>query len=258
MESEVFYHIPLWQILLLLILLCLAVCEVCRKSGQKASAIKNESEHFNEILPTSVLGLLALLLGFTFSMALSRYDLRQSLVVKEANAIGTAYLRTQILEEPWGTNIRSALKEYTQHRVAFYPDFRVQKEAYQQRTSTLLNHLWDLSMKATKGQQNAVTALYLNSINEVIDTDDERTFANINHVPELVYYVIIIITLLGLGSLSYIAGFRSQRKTAFYILSVLFSIVVVLIMDLDRPSRGLIHINEQSLVGLLHSFSPPQ
>lgn len=109
-------------------------------------------------------------------------------------------------------------------------------------------------MEIAQKDRGPLIALYLSSLNDLIDTDGERVFANQNHVPELVYFVIMFITILGLGSLSYISGYRGQKKIAFYFLSFLFPIVIVLIMDLDRPGRGLIRVSETSLVNFLHSL----
>ena len=255
MENEILYRVPLWEIFVIIMILCLAISEFCAHRGRvNFLGTKDSVEHFNEVLPTSILGLLALLLGFTFSMAISRFDLRQSLVMKEANALGTVYLRTQTLPEPTASRIRADLKTYTQHRVQFYPSFRESPVAYQNKSQILQNKIWQDSMEIAQKDRGPLIALYLSSLNDLIDTDGERVFANQNHVPELVYFVIMFITILGLGSLSYISGYRGQKKIAFYFLSFLFPIVIVLIMDLDRPGRGLIRVSETSLVNFLHSL----
>ncbi len=250
MFSEFLYGIDLWLIFFVLVFALLAASEICFRFGRKCE----KKKEVNELLPTSILGLLALLLGFTFSMAISRFDARKNLVMQEANAIGTAYLRADLLPEKDRGDARQILKDYTQHRLQFFVHLRTGTTEYLQRTQDLQTRLWKLTADIAQKQRDPITGLFVQAVNEVIDTDGERVYATENHVPEIVYIVIFLITLLGVGSLSYVVGARGQGRRSLIFLSLLFPVVITLIQDLDRPGRGLIRVSEDSLIVLNQSM----
>ncbi|WII73211.1 DUF4239 domain-containing protein [Bdellovibrio sp. 22V] len=258
MQQEFLYSVPLWLIAIVLIGLFVGSAWGAHWWGRISRKKPNASaEAVTEILPTSILGLLALLLGFTFSMAINRYEDRKSLVMKEANALGTTYLRTQMLAPEQGRPLRELLKQYTQHRLVF---FDVMKDAqkvttFNSHSQDLLSQMWQLAVTVTQKDKSPIAGLFVSSLNDVIDLDTERVFASKNHVPEIVYYIIILITLLGLTTLSFVIGYKGQRNSASLFLAVLFAFVIIMIQDLDRPGRGLIQVGEQSLIDLSKSMN---
>ncbi|WP_374077649.1 hypothetical protein [Bdellovibrio bacteriovorus] len=252
MFTEFLYKIDLIYIFLANLAVLVAATLVFYFFGK--SRHHKERNVINEILPTSILGLLALLLGFTFSMSISRFDNRKHLVLKEANSIGTAYLRTDLLPSPQREQVKTLLQEYTAHRLTFFQNIRTNTADYQKKSQDLQTQIWKTAVDVSGSLQGPVTSLVIQSLNDVIDTDGERVFATYDHVPEVVYYVIMLITLLGVGSLSYVVGAKGQRMLAPLFLSVLFALVIGLIQDLDRPGRGMIQIGEESLIQLQQSF----
>lgn len=210
----------------------------------------------NDFLATTVLGLLALLLGFTFSMAISRFDSRSMLVEKEANTIGTAYLRSEVFPAEKAQKYKELLKEYTKYRLVYFEKIRTTNLSYIEKVAELHNQIWKEAVNLIKTDRSPLGNSFMLVNNELIDIDSERTFATENHVPEIVFYVIIIIAALGLGSLSYSLGLRHQRYLTPIILSILFSMVIVLIQDLDRPGRGLIQVHQGSMMRVYNSLHP--
>lgn len=248
MNQEFLYGTKLLYILVGLIFVLVTTTLVCHRIAvNKKKAAANAEITSNEVLPTTILGLLALLLGFTFSMSIARFDTRSELVVKEANAIGTAYLRSDIFPAEQGNRYKELLKEYTEHRLTYFEKLRTENLEYTSKTQQLQNQIWQQAVTMTQTDRSALAGIFIQANNDLIDVDAERQFASENHVPELVFYVIILITALGLGALSYNFGLRDQHSLTPIILSLLFSVVIVLIQDLDRPGRGLIRAKQESM-----------
>lgn len=254
MNHEFLYNVKLIYILPTLIILFLGTSILSHFFSAKKERINHKiGAGATEMLPTTILGLLALLLGFTFSMAISRYDDRNLLVVKEANAIGTAYLRSDAFPEAEGNKYKDLLREYTLHRISYFQRIRTEHNDYQNQTQRLQGLLWNQTIKMA-ADRTALSTAFLQANNDLIDIDSERIFASENHVPDLVFYVIIFITTLGLGTLSYTLGLRRQQILTPLILSLLFSVVITLIQDLDRPGRGLIQAHQGSLIRAYESI----
>lgn len=224
-------------------------CGVRRSAGPRAAAA-------SDFLPTTILGLLALLLGFTFSMSISRFDSRSVLVEKEANTIGTAYLRSDVFPAEQANKYKELLKEYTKLRLVYFDKVRTDSENYLNTIQDLQNQIWKQTVSIVQADRSPLANSFMLINNELIDIDSERMFASENHVPEVVFYVIIMITALGLGSLSYSLGLRHQRNLTPIVLSILFSLVIVLIQDLDRPGRGLIQAHQGSMKRVYESLHP--
>lgn len=248
MNREFLYETRLIYILIGIVFLLVTTTLICHRMAVHKKKIAGNTEiPANEVLPTTILGLLALLLGFTFSMSIARFDTRSALVVKEANAIGTAYLRSDIFPAEQGNKYKELLKEYTEHRLAYFERLRTENIEYTSKTLQLQNQIWKQTVTMTQTDRSALAGIFVQANNDLIDVDAERQFASENHVPELVFYVIILITALGLGALSYNFGLRDQHSLTPIILSLLFAVVIVLIQDLDRPGRGLIRAPQEAM-----------
>lgn len=234
----------------------MALCiEVGYRAGCRGPAFSEASKTQVNSIQAALLGLLALLIGFTFSLSLQRFDSRSEAVVEEANAIGTAYLRSQLLTESVRTPTRDAL-----HR---YIDLRVQaggvtladpasRQRLQAQTSGLLDELWQLARTAVAADARPVTTgLYVQSLNELIDAYGRRSAALDRHVPEVVLFLLYGTFLLTGTIVGYAAGLGGRRASfVTYVLVALVVTMVFIIIDLDRPRRGLIEVSQQSLVAL--------
>jgi hypothetical protein len=253
MTESSLYRMNLAVIALATFVLLVVAAEVAHWWGRRTRAkFPNDSESMLELIPTTILGLLALLIGFTFSMSISRFDTRKQLVNEEANAIGTAYLRTDVLPEPFKQKSRQLLQQYLAERLEFFEQVREEssRTEYLRRISATQDQLWQLAIENAKTDRTAVSSLYLQSLNEMIDLDAKRLFATRDQVPDAVYFTLTIFAVFGLASLSRLLGWYGRSHRSLVMLALLFTIVIALIQDLDRPGRGLIRVNTSSLQDL--------
>lgn len=217
-------------------------------------------QHVNNLM-VSLLGLLALLLGFSLSLSLQRYDSRSEAVVAEANAIGTAALRAQLLPAALREETQRLLRDYTDLRVqdgAIMPADTAGRAALRARTDDLQRVLWAQAREAAALAPNPVTALYLQALNDLIDNFGRRDAELNRHVPEpvlLLLYLTYVVTGAIIGYASGIAGHRAS--VAAYIMVLLVTIVVFIILDLDRPRRGVILVSQDSLLQLQAGLRAP-
>jgi len=209
---------------------------------------------------SAVLGLLALLMGFTFSLALDRYEDRREFVLQEANAIGTAYLRAQLLPEPSRTELSDTLTSYTANRLELS---RPHDERFEQLLATndrLLIDLWAQTKQVPeRAGATAITSLFVASVNEVVDLDATRKNARLAQVPSAVYAVLLVYMLIASAILGYsLLGFWA--RFAAVILFLLLNLSLVLILDIDRPLVGELREQQQPMEDLLAFLqtAPPE
>lgn len=251
--------IPLWALLLGAFLLLWLAMEAGFRAGQWRRA--NTSEEKDQVVSAmvaSILGLLALVLGFTFSLAASRFDERRVVVLNEANAIGTAYLRTSFLPEPQRTEVVRLLREYV--------DLRIRGTASGDpapaiaRSEQIHNEIWAHAAAAGQQQPQSITVgLCIQSINELIDLHSVRVQAAMrSRIPLVIWVALFGLALLGMGSVGYLDGLSSTvRSPAMIGLVLAFTCVVYLIADLDRGHEGLLQVTQQALVDVHRSMQPP-
>jgi len=229
--------------------------------GVRTHGSVNEASrsHVNAI-QASILGILALLLGFTFSLSLQRYDARSEAVVHEANAIGTAYLRAQLLPVALRADVQAQLREYLDVRVKGSTTTLVDGAA---RSSLLAEAvrvqgaMWASARQAAEMEPNPVTTgLFIQSLNELIDSYGARNAALDRHVPEIVLLLLYVTFLMAGGIVGYATGLTAVRPSlATYVMVALMVVLVFLVLDLDRPRRGFIVVSQQSLLDLQASIS---
>lgn len=213
-------------------------------------------------IQSSLLGILALMLGFTFSLALNRFDTRSNAVVNEANAIGTAYLRADLLPEPNRNQMQQLLKDYLKLRVmagSFALDNQDERDPLLKKATQLQEQIWQETMLASLKEPNAATTgLFTQAINSMIDAYGVRIAELNRHVPELVLLLLYGSFIVTGGIIGYTAGIgRHRPAAASYIMVALVVMLMSMVVDLDRPRRGLITVNQHSLIDLndaLNSF----
>jgi ABC-type multidrug transport system fused ATPase/permease subunit len=233
----------------------LLAMEIGFRSGhRKKVSMTEEITQANAVL-ASMLGLLALLLAFTFSAALQRYEDRSQTVVAEANAIGTTYLRARLLPGEMGAEVQTLLRQYLDIRIqegrvdATDP---VLHESLLHRAKAMEARLWEHAVSAAAQDPGPVTSgFFIQSLNELIDTFGTRNAALNRHVPEIVLLMMLATIVLTTATLGYASGIAGHRVTlAAFILVVLIALVVYLIIDLDRPRRGIIQVSQDSMYSL--------
>ena len=255
MSGEMLFGLNEWVIAAFVIALFLSVNEIGFRLGRREEPKSNEPARSQlGTLQAASLGLLALLLGFTFSMALTRFDTRKQLVLDEADAIETTYFRAQLLADPVRKEVSELLRRYVDVRLAFYQAGINQRRLHKvdDDTTELHRALWSYAMVAVGQYPRAIsTGLFIQSLNQVIELHAKRMTALENHVPESIFLLLIIVATLSLGLVGYGAGIGRGRNLLPTVISVVvIASVILLIMDLDRPRRGLIKVSQQSLVHL--------
>jgi hypothetical protein len=206
----------------------------------------------------AILTLLGLIIGFAFSMAVGRYDLRKNYEEAEANAIGTEYLRADLLPPADGARVRTLLRDYLDHRVAFYaikseePVGQINAE-----TAKLQTDLWNAVRGPALANPNPVTALAVSGMNDVLNSQGYSQAAWLNVIPlvawALMYSIAVCATIL--------VGMAPQQSKgligASMVLPFVLSIAFFLIADIDSPRLGLISVTPQNLQLLQDSLGRP-
>jgi hypothetical protein len=259
MSGEMFYGVSLWLIALVMMALLILVTECGFRVERKVSSRLEETAKSQVgVISGAILGMLALLLGFTFSMAQNRFAIRQGLMVEEANDIGTTYLRSSLLPEPNKTETANLLRSYVEARLDFFQagvDEEHLREA-DDRTRQLQNQLWSSATSAVaKDDRMSTTGLFIQSLNSVIDDQEKRRAAMENHVPESVLLLLFIVALVAVLGVGYGCGLGDHRHLiATTMMSLLIVLVITVIIDLDRPRRGWIRVTQNSMIRLQQSL----
>jgi hypothetical protein len=199
----------------------------------------------------AMLGLLALLLAFTFNMAATRFDTRRGLVLDEANAIGTTWLRAGFLSEPHRSEARKLLREYLEIRLTAIQSGQFDEAIL--RSEELQQQLWAHAIDAGQQQPNSVTTgLFVLSLNELIDLHAARVMRGARtRVPVPIWAALYFVGFLSMGAIGYHGGIIGVRRSLSVLLPILtFAGVLLLIADLDRPREGLFKVSQQSLIDL--------
>ena len=218
-----------------------------------------KTEGDGSFMLSSVVGLLALLIGFTFALAVDRFETRRGLVLEEANAIGTAYLRTQLLEEPHRARISRLMVEYTDNRLELSRLHEGEARDRVIRNDQLIDQLWIETMAAwptIRGMD--FSSSYLDSMNTVIDLNESRKISRQAKVPHAVYAVLFIYIIVTAGLVGYTRKSTRERWSALF-LFVLLTLTLMLIVDIDRPVDGGINTSQRPMEDLqawLHRTPP--
>jgi hypothetical protein len=210
-------------------------------------------------LQGGLLGLMALLLAFSMSMSVSRFDSRKAMVLEEANAIGTTWLRSQLLSAEAGRESEQLLRDYVTQRLAFFSeDLDVEgQKAAGRRASTILTRLWQIAAAEGRAHPDAdVLTLYIESLNQTIDLGEKRVAIRNNHLPDTILYVLFSVMFGSMAFIGYGNGLSGRRRIGSNIIfAVLVMMVLVVIMDMDRPSRGFIQVGQGSMLRLQESMA---
>jgi hypothetical protein len=202
-------------------------------------------------LQVALLGLLALLVAFTFSIAVARFDARKELVIKESNAIGTTNLRARLLPEPQRGEVVNLLRAYVDEQLAFYAAGinAGRLDAANVETARLQEQLWMVAILLSEQDPRSVpTGLFVQSLNGMIDLHAERIRALENRLPDAVIYLVFVVAVVTIGLVGYGRGLAGRRNlVSVAILAGLVVLVFTVILDLDRPRRGLITVSQSSM-----------
>jgi hypothetical protein len=214
---------------------------------------QDQREDFG-IVQSAILTLLSLLIGFTFSMALGRYDQRKNYEEAEANAIGTEYVRADLLPAADAAKVRELLKSYLDQRVRFYTtrDLR-QDQQIDIRTTQLQNDLWSVVQGSAAAQPTLPVTLAVSGMNDVLNSQGYTQAAWSYRIPAEAWDLMMLIAV----ACTLLFGYGARRSGRYLFLVLPFAIAVsfFLIADVDSPRRGLVSVYPQNLLSLSQTLT---
>ena len=215
---------------------------------------KSEREDFDTVL-AATLTLLALIIGFSFSMSVSSYDQRKNYEEAEANAIGTEYVRADLLPADDGVKVRELLRKYVNQRILFDRGDEPELNEFASDAQKLQVELWSAVAHAATAQSTPVTALAISGMNDVLNSQGYTQAAWWNRIPTAAWTLMGLIAILS----NLLLGYR-ERSTGLLVLLVLpvvASIAFFLIADIDSPRGGIIRVISHNLIAIAKLINAP-
>lgn len=250
--------LPIWALFLATLFICVGSIECGAAIARFLVRRQADREPDGPLgaMVGAIMGLLALLLAFTFGLAADRFEARKQLVLEEANAIGTTWLRAGLLPEARQAEIRRLLTEYAEARVSIRPNTI---DAVLRQADQTHQKLWaETQLLAQQDMDPQLRSLFIISLNQLIDLHQSRRTIGIQyHIPDgvwLVTYLLAAISMLVIGYHVAIEGARTLRSTP--VIAVAFSIVIAMIADLDRPGEGVMRVSQQPIEDTLQMMNP--
>jgi hypothetical protein len=245
---------PFYVLVISLVAQCVAayVGDLLRRRGRPLT--EDQRKDFATV-QGAALTLLALIIGFSFSMAVTRYDRRNSYEEAEANSIGTAYVRTDLLPAEGGRDVRELLKRYLDQRVLFYLTRDEQQiDQINSETKTLQADLWSTTARAASTQPTPLMALAVAGMNDVLNAQGYTQAAWWNRIPVAAWAMMGLIAI----SSNFLVGYGEHRRGAplLVVMPIIISIPLFLIADIDSPRGGIIRVLPQNLISLSQSLNP--
>ena len=220
---------------------------------KRSHAIRKGERNDLNTKKTATLTLLALIVGFSFSMAVTRYDQRKNYEEEETNAIGTEYARADLLPAEDAKRVHEPLRQYLDQRIAFYstgdqrPINQINAE-----TAKLQAELWSAVLSGANTQPTAVRALAVSGMNDVLNSQSYTQAAWLNRIPVAAW------SLMGLVAIScnILIGYSERRRAIhlLFVLPVVISTSFLLIADIDSPRGGIIRVQPPNLLALSQSL----
>jgi hypothetical protein len=219
-----------------------------RRIGSRRSAEETERERVGLVtVETAIYGLLGLMLAFSFSGATSRFDVRRAQTVQEANAIGTAYLRVDLLPTAAQPALREKFRAYTDARIAVYrsiPDMQASNAQFA-RAAALQAEIWNDSIRALRTAPPEAKLLLLPALNDMIDITTTRAVALQTHTPPIILLALVVLTMICSLLVGYGLAGGKAFATNLHMLgfALMMTVTIYVILDLDHPRVGLIQLD---------------
>jgi hypothetical protein len=256
------YTTPDWAIGCALLALLWLAAEVGFHLGVRARAQQQAGNSLNiDLVHGAILGLLSLLLAFTYSFVADRHKVRQALIVREANAIGTAFLRSGLLQETPRRELQALLRQYLDSRILTEEVLAEPSKVAEaiQRSVRLQAALWPTASRYIAGRTPTVLdSLVFQALNEIIDVHTERLAAAEYRLPSVILWLLCVLALTGLALTGFASGLRGRRSAyGTGALAVLVMAVILVIIALDSPQeQSFIRVSQTSLIQLRDSLQP--
>jgi len=247
--------IPLWAFFAGTVIIVMASVHVGHRLGRAALRhFKDEKESPVSAISGFILGLLAFMLAFTFSIVSDRYDNKRALVREEANIIGAVYLRSDFMSEPDRGETKKLLREYVDSRLSTgqSPDNdKFQKTMIE--SHRIQHQLWNMAVvNARKDMNSDVAALYIESLNEMVNVHAQRVAVGGQaRIPVGIWLGLYLLAILGMVSIGYQTAIAQSKKSwVILVLALSFAVVISLIASLNNPWSRIISVSQQPLVNL--------
>jgi hypothetical protein len=250
---------PIWAVYVGLVIAMLLGAEVGFRVGiwmQDRSDNPGEGKMTGAVVG-GMLGLMAFMMAFTIGIVITQQGDRKAMVVEEANAIETAWLRAGLLEEPDLSAARPLLQEYTEIRIAAANDLS-QLAPMLRRSEEIHNELWAMMEESVRrGYESDIMGMAISSVNDVIAVHSSRLFVANLRLPRILGILLILATvfsfmLVGIAS----SSDRKRDTAAMIIFAMVFAAVLIVIVDLDRPQEGLLTVPQTAMIDLLRKITP--
>jgi hypothetical protein len=243
-----------------LFLSLLLAAEVGYRLGQRVAMVtstRSEDASVTSTLTAGMIGLLAFTLGLSISYAQNRFEVRRDLVQVEANAIGTAWLRAQLIAPPEGPAIAAKIEDYARVRLAFtIAVSEADVPALVAQTNGLQADIWRDMQVVAQRSPTPITVALINSLNDMFDESAAQQFAYESRVPANIQMMLYFGALLAIGALGYQVGLIGKRQIVLTsLLLIMWSGGMLLIVDLNQPRIGRVRVDPAPLVWVLQEFS---
>jgi len=255
MPEGLFYQVPTWAITLGAFIAMIGGTLIGERLWRKRPTDDRASTEEGYIV-SGVVGLLALLLGFTFALAVDRFESRRMLVVEEANALRTTYLRAQTFGDPHRARLDGLLAAYARNRLAL-GELAPGDEFMRLATANadLQRRLWTASLAAIATQRDDISSAYMDSMNHVFEVAGARRAARAARVPPRTFVILVLYMVASAVVFGYVIGPR--RRRAIIALMALTSMTYGLILDIDNSTGGAIRESQRPMRDLLPQLVPP-
>ncbi len=234
--------LPLWNLILITLVTVLAAIELGYQAGRWRNRDREfDSEALLSAMTGAHLALLAFILAFSFSMAAGHHSDRKRLIMDDANIIGTAFLRSQLVAEPHRSSIGDLLRQSATLRAGIGPG--TDPDQAISDSEALHERIWDeVRLMINQSESGEIEALLVESINAIFDVHERRVAAGLrNRVPPSLWVALFALLILSMAGIGYFSGIKGHRNPiASTGLALSFSMVIILIADLDRPTSGLV------------------
>jgi hypothetical protein len=236
-----------------LVAILLGAVELGYRQGRRAPPDDGVLSHTSS-WEAALLGLMALLIGFTFAMAVSRFDIRRQLIVEEANAIEATALRSRYLDPPARDRIHALLVPYLETRIRFYDvgmDLKMTDTLHQQGKAWLHQLMTEVTSVARADTHSPMGALLMEGADELVKAEARRRAAIDNHVPMAVFFVVVMVSATGMAATGFACGLHRKRlRLGMILIPVLVAVVIGQVFDLDYPRAGFIRAGQGALLRL--------
>jgi hypothetical protein len=255
---DINYNFVAFLIVLGLFLCMLAMLTLGERLGRRSLAQQPDATRARLTgVEAAIFGLMGLMIAFTFSGAAQRYELRRQLVVDEANTIGTAYLRLDLLPAVSQPALRDQFRRYVTSRIAVYRVLPDIEASYAQAAvaTQLQQEIWAGTVAALVEAPPHATIVVIPALNEMINVPTARAVAALTHTPRLVFAVLLILGLVCSLLAGYVLAGIEAHKVRLYLVAfaVVVTLTIYVIFDLDYPRFGMIRLDfaDQGLLDLL-------